>query len=495
MLLRDILRGLPNYQIDGSLDFDVKNIYYDSRRVTENSLFICIEGLEFDGHDFIGHAVEKGAKVIVANQGRNIKTSGGVNIVYVPDTRRAMVDISKAFFGNPGTRIRLMGITGTNGKTTTTYIIKAILDKTGSKNAVLGTIKNIIGDRIIETERTTPESMDLQRLLRYMVDEGVENAIMEVSSHSLEMGRVEGCDFDVGIFTNITQDHLDFHKTFDNYLGAKIKLFKKSKKAAINIDDPSSNKIIDSIQGDITTYGIHKKSDIYAKNININNKGTRFTLVLPGQQRNISLKIPGIFSVYNALAAATCCNIIGIDIDTIKLGLESMPNIPGRFQAVNAGQPYTVIVDYAHTPDGLENVLRAIKGFAEGDIITVFGCGGDRDTAKRPMMGKVAGQYSDICILTSDNPRSEEPLDIIKDIEKGIIDTKCIYKSIENRKEAIKEALSIAKEKDVVLIAGKGHETYQIIKDKTIHFDDSEVVRELLEGELRRGKNDCTGNC
>ena len=495
MLLKDILRDLPNYQIDGSLDFDVKNIYYDSRRVTQDSLFICIQGLEFDGHNFIDQAVQKGARVIVANQGRDIHTPAGVNVVYVPDTRRAMADISKAFYGNPGAKLRLMGVTGTNGKTTTTYMVKAILDVAGGKNALLGTINNIIGNRVIKTEMTTPESMDLQRLLRLMVDEGVQNAIMEVSSHSLEMGRVEGCHFDVGVFTNITQDHLDFHKTFDNYLKAKIKLFEKSKNAAINIDDPNSGTIIKNVRCDVTTYGIDKKADVYAKDIVTSNEGTRFTLVSSGGQRSISLKIPGMFSVYNALAATACCSIIGIDMDTIKLGLENIPDIPGRFQTVNAGQPYTVIIDYAHTPDGLENVLKTIKGFAEGNIITVFGCGGDRDATKRPIMGRVAGQYSDICILTSDNPRSEEPLDIIKDIEKGITETKCLYRSIENRREAIREALAIAKEKDVVLIAGKGHETYQIIKDKTIHFDDREVVKELLEGELCRGKNDCTGNC
>ncbi|HQJ37826.1 MAG TPA: UDP-N-acetylmuramoyl-L-alanyl-D-glutamate--2,6-diaminopimelate ligase, partial [Bacillota bacterium] len=382
----------------------------------------------------------------------------------------------------------LIGITGTNGKTTTTYLIKSIMEANKQKIGLLGTISTQIGDKIYISSRTTPEALDLQCLFREMADSDVDYAVMEVSSHSLELGRVEGCNFKIGIFTNLTQDHLDFHKTIENYRNAKKKLFYMvNGTSIINIDDEHGRIIADELRNNgikLITYGIDNKADIMAKNIDITSKGVGFTIVTPEYEAELNISIPGKFSVYNALAAASAAYAEGLDRDVIREGLGKVDNVPGRSEIIKTKTPYTVIVDYAHTPDGLQNILASVKEYAKGRIITLFGCGGDRDKEKRPIMGNIAGRMSDYCIITSDNPRTEEPMDIIRQIEAGIKSTGCDYICIENRRDAIKFALAMAKPDDIVLLAGKGHETYQVLKDRTIPFDERDIVEELLREEV-----------
>lgn len=479
MKLNDILREVPYIKADGDLNIDIQGLHYDSRKVTPNSVFFCIEGFKVDGHEFAGSAVSKGASVVVLR--RDIPLPYDVTKVFVEDVRHSMALFASAFYGHPSDELTLIGVTGTNGKTTITYMIKSILEKSGEAVGVIGTITNMIGKDVLPSEHTTPESVDLQALLKEMENRGVGKVAMEVSSHSLSLDRVIGCNFDVGIFTNLTQDHLDFHGTLENYLKAKAKLFDLSKTGVINIDDKSGQIILEGIKGKSITYGIDNHADVMAENINITAKGSEFDLCILNKDKvHISLNIPGDFSVYNALASAAACHAVGVSTQDIKDGLENLQGVPGRFELLNINTPYSVIVDYAHTPDGLKNILETARNITEGRLITLFGCGGDRDAKKRPIMGEMAGKFSDLCIVTSDNPRTEEPMAIIKDILPGIDRTGCPYVVIENRREAISYALKHAQPGDVVILAGKGHETYQILKDRTIHFDEKEIVSELL---------------
>ena len=481
MILRELLKGIDVLRTEGSLDVDINEIFYDSRQVTPGSLFFCIEGFKADGHEFAPKAVEKGAVAVLLQ--RDVELPDGVTKVFVEDTRRSMGYISSAFYGNPTENMILFGVTGTNGKTTTTYMIKSILEQSGRKTGLIGTITNMIGSRKIPAERTTPESPDLQRLFHEMRKENVDAVVMEVSSHSLELSRVAGCVFDVGIFTNLTQDHLDFHGTIENYREAKAKLFKQSRMAVINVDDEHGRIILDRLDGHSFTYGIYKPADIFARDIEITAEGVSFNLHILGGKIGVNLRIPGIFSVYNALAAASACYAAGISLSDIQAGLEGIRGVPGRFELLDTGTDYSVILDYAHTPDGLENILKTARDLTQGRIVTLFGCGGDRDSAKRPLMGEVTGKYSDFCIVTSDNPRSEEPMKIIYDILPGLKKTGCPYIVIEDRRQAIEYALKNARKDDVIILAGKGHETYQQIKGKTIHFDEKEIVAEILGRE------------
>ncbi|HHY82698.1 MAG TPA: UDP-N-acetylmuramoyl-L-alanyl-D-glutamate--2,6-diaminopimelate ligase [Clostridiales bacterium] len=481
MILRELLKGINVLRTEGSLDIDIKEIFYDSRQVTPGSLFFCIEGYKADGHDFAPMAVEKGAVAVLLQ--KDVKLPDGITKVFVEDTRKSMGYISSAFYGNPTENLILFGVTGTNGKTTTTYMIKSILEQSGKKTGLIGTITNMIGDRKIPAERTTPESPDLQKLFHEMLQEKADAAVMEVSSHSLELSRVVGCIFEVGIFTNLTQDHLDFHGTLDNYREAKAKLFDQSRIAVINVDDESGRMILDRLESHAFTYGIYKPADIFARDIEITAEGVSFNLHILGGKIGVNLRIPGIFSVYNALAAASACYAAGVSLDDIQAGLESIRGVPGRFELLDTGTDYSVILDYAHTPDGLENILKTARDLTQGRIVTLFGCGGDRDSAKRPLMGEVTGKYSDFCIVTSDNPRSEDPMKIINDILPGLKKTGCPYIVIEDRRQAIEYALKNAKKNDVIILAGKGHETYQQIKGKTIHFDEKEIVAEILGRE------------
>ncbi len=464
-------------QVFGDDRTEITSVTYDSRQVCPGALFFCISGFKTDGHKYAPMAVEKGAAALVVTRRLDID----ITQILVEDDRRAMALISRAFYGKPDESLQMIGITGTNGKTTTTYMIKSVLENAGRKTGLIGTIVNMIGSATLPTERTTPESPDLFALLRRMADEGCDSVVMEVSSHSLELGRVTGILFDVAVFTNLTQDHLDFHLTLDNYLAAKKKLFLSAKTAAMNLDDPSAKRMMEGIDTEWRTYGIKENTDVYARNIEITPRGVTYDLCTRQGMLPLSLKIPGIFSVYNSLSAATACLLLGIGLESIKTGLEAMPSVAGRFEVMETGsRPFTMILDYAHTPDSLENTLLTVREFARGRIITVFGCGGDRDRTKRPIMGEIAGRLSTYVVITSDNPRTEQPLTIIAEIEGGIKKTDCAYRCIESRRDAIRYAIHSAQPEDIIVLAGKGHETYQEINGVKHPFDEKIVVAELL---------------
>jgi len=476
MKLYEILK-----EIDCSIfgeDREITSIEYDSRNVKEGSLFIAISGYQTDGHLYIEKAVENGAAAILAEKADNIPE--GVTYAISPDTRAAMAMAGAAFYGDSAKRLNVIGITGTNGKTTTTYLIKQILELKGIKTGLIGTNQNLIGNTVLETGRTTPESLDLQKLLAQMEAEGVTHVIMEASSHALYLKRVYGIEFAAGAFTNLTRDHLDFHETFENYCDAKAILFKNCRAGSINIDDEWAQRIMAGATCPIKTYGVEKDADIKAENIRLSQRGVIFNVNYEGKTYEVKLSIPGMFSVYNALTAISVCLSLGISFEDIIKGLMIAKGVKGRCEVVNILADYTVIIDYAHTPDGLENIINTVRGFAEGRVITVVGCGGDRDKTKRPIMGEMAGRMSDLAVITSDNPRSEEPELIIKDILAGMVGMEDKYETVCDRKEAIKYAMSIAKAGDVIILAGKGHETYQILKNETIDFDERKIVKEIF---------------
>ncbi|SFJ58238.1 UDP-N-acetylmuramoyl-L-alanyl-D-glutamate--2,6-diaminopimelate ligase [Thermoflavimicrobium dichotomicum] len=483
MELREILHLTPYKLLQGSLDIEVDDIAFDSRKVTPNTMFVCIPGFKRDGHQFIPQSLEKGATVLVVEKEVS-HIPENVTVIKVESSRKALPQLSSIFFGEPTKDVNLIGITGTNGKTSVSFLISKILRTAGRKVGVTGTVCKQVGDKVIPfdtTTPTTPEASDLQRLFKLMLDEGAQDIVMEVSSMALELGRVDACRFKVGVFTNFTQDHLDDHGTMENYKNAKLKLFNRCEANVINLDDPLSAEILEIATGSIITYGInHQEADLTASDIIISAEGVRFTMNYNGDEQCIFLRIPGKFSVYNALAAAGACLNLGITLKEIADGLAAVKGVRGRFESFHTPGGYSVIVDYAHSPDSLENVLTTVREFAKGRIITVFGCGGDRDPSKRPNMGKVAGQLSDCCVLTSDNPRSEDPIKILQDIEVGIKETNCPYKKFVDRKEAIYFAMQSAQPQDVIIIAGKGHENYQEIKGTKIRFDDAEVVKEFL---------------
>lgn len=461
-------------------DLDITSIAYDSRKVVEGGVFVCIKGYETDGHKFAQAAVANGAAVIVAED----KIDVDVPVVYVENSRRAIAELACTLYGEPSKKLSLVGITGTNGKTTITYLIKSILEAANKRVGIIGTNQNIIGDKVLLTKSTTPttpNALELQQLFTEMVHYGAEYVVMEVSSHALELDRVYGCEFDVGVFTNLTQDHLDFHKTMENYLNAKAKLFGLSKKGVVNFDDDGGKTIVNN--GDcncILKTGLGEGCDLRAENIKITSRGSQFDMVYNGKTYHAMVAIPGKFSVYNALCAAGAALQLGIDIDTVIKGLASATGVVGRVEVVPTDTDYTVIIDYAHTPDGLMNIINCVKGFAEGRVITLFGCGGDRDNTKRPIMGEIAGNLSDYSIITSDNPRTENPEAIVKEIEEGIKKTNGKYITITDRREAIGYALDMAKPNDVIILAGKGQETYQIIGREKFDFDERiEVYRHL----------------
>jgi len=469
---------LHGMQIIGDDKTEIKSIEYDSRKVCEGALFFCITGFKTDGHKYAKDAVENGAAALMVTRKLDID----VPQILVKNSRRSMALISREFYGQPDENLKMIGITGTNGKTTTTYMIKSILETAGIKTGLIGTIHNMIGTTEIPTERTTPESPDLFALLKRMADEECECLVMEVSSHSLVLERVAGINFDVSVFTNLTQDHLDFHETFENYAEAKKQLFIQSGSAAMNADDEYVQILMDGVDCAFSTYGIKDKADVYAKNIEITPRGVTFDMGCNVGMVPISLKIPGIFSVYNSLSAATACLLLGQGLENIKTGLEAMPGVDGRFEVLDtADLPFTMILDYAHTPDSLENTLKTVKEFARGRIVPVFGCGGDRDAEKRPVMGEVAGKLSTFAIITTDNPRSEDPFKILDAVEEGMKRTDCKYICIENRREAIKYSIENAQPDDIIILAGKGHETYQEINGVKHPFDEKVVVNELLQ--------------
>jgi UDP-N-acetylmuramoyl-L-alanyl-D-glutamate--2,6-diaminopimelate ligase len=485
MKLKELIKNISIVDIIGEVDVNVEGIAYDSRKVKKNYIFVCVVGMKTDGHTYMDQSIKSGANVVVVQ--KDIEPIKGVTIIKVADSRKTLAKVSANFFQNPTESMDVIGVTGTNGKTTITHLIKNILGKSGVPAGLIGTISHQILDKEYKANNTTPESLELQKMFKEMKEVKVNACAMEVSSHSLVLDRVEGINFKIGVFTNLTRDHLDFHESIENYKNAKAKLFYQTTLAnIINIDDPYGDEIaqeVKPLQTKLITYGIKGKADIYAEDISISPKGANFTLVTPKFKGNIKISTPGMFSVYNALAAMAVCYALGFEYEQIKKGIESIEGVPGRFESIQNEKNHTVIVDYSHTPDALENALNTIKEFVEGKIITVFGCGGDRDKVKRPMMGEIAGKLSDLCIITSDNPRSEEPNEIIKAIEVGIKKTNCKYKMIVDRKEAIKEAIKNSNEKDIILIAGKGHETYQILKDQMIDFDDRKIAQEILREE------------
>ena len=479
MKLYEVMNGIEFENLCGSEKTEIEGIAYDSRLVEKGYAFVCINGFNTDGHKYIENAVASGAKIIIVE--KNVDAIDNVCILKVKNARAALAKMSANFYKNPSEKMNIIGVTGTNGKTTTTYIIKSVLDTTGHKVGIIGTIENRIGNRVLHTERTTPESLDLQKLLNDMFLEEVDSVVMEVSSHALDLNRVDCCEYNIGVFTNLTQDHLDYHVNMENYKMAKAKLFKACDNSVINIDDEAGKYMQDIAKGKVLTVGIDKEADIMAKEIKMSYDGIEFDLVYLNDSYPIKLNMLGRFSVYNVLVSVGACVFMGMPMDSIIHGIEVIKGVKGRFETIKNPNGFSVVVDYAHTPDSLENVLKTAKEFVKGNIITVFGCGGNRDKTKRPIMGEIAGELSTYCIITNDNPRSENPETISQEIEKGIKETLCPYEKILDRKEAILKAVSIAKRDDIVIIAGKGHETYQIFSDKTIHFDDMEVVLQAFE--------------
>lgn len=495
LLLGELGELLFGSVLRGDRGTPIKGVQFDSRKVQEGDLFICLRGQRFDGHDYVHEAEEKGAVALIVER----EVDSKLPQLVVKDTRYAMAFIASCYYGHPSRDIKVIGVTGTNGKTTITYLLDRILRDQHKQTGLMGTIRVKIGDRIFESSHTTLESLELQKNLRKMCDAGVEYCVMEVSSHALELGRVRGTRFRTAIFTNLTQDHLDYHLTMDNYRSAKALLFARMDNmfsdehhqlqyAVLNADDDVTAEYARITNAQVITYGIRRPADVRGTNIQVTQEGTTFSMHTPEGTVPVRLKMFGMFSVYNALAAASAALAEHIPLESIKSSLESIPGVEGRFEPVYEGQPYLVLVDYAHTPDSLENVLRTIQEFAEGRIITVFGCGGDRDRTKRPLMGEKAALYSDYIYITSDNPRTEDPQQILDDIEQGIrrhlLQRKVHYERISDRREAIRRAVAQAEGKDVVLIAGKGHETYQEIQGVRYPFDDREVAREAIRSRF-----------
>lgn len=463
-------------------DFEVSAVCYDSRKVTEGSMFICLSGTNFDGHEYASLAQQNGASVIVAQK----QTDSTLPHVIVEDTRYAMFELAAAWFSHPERKMKFIGVTGTNGKTSAVFYIKAILDRLGKKTGLIGTVSNMIGDKVLPSGVTTPEPYALFELLSQMAEQEVEYVAMEVSSHSIVQKRVCGITFDVGVFTNLTQDHLDYHGTMENYKAAKFGLFDISKTAVINIDDETGREFANAVTIPKYTYStIHNSADFVAKEIKLRASGVKFLTVTRGSIAKVHAPTPGGFTVYNLLCAIGAVCALGFDFAEITPTLENIVGVCGRAEIISGERPYTVMIDYAHTPDGLENILCSVREYAEGRIITVFGCGGNRDKTKRPIMGKIAGKYSDYVIVTSDNPRLEEPMSIIEDILPGVKSTKTHYCVLENRRDAIKHAIEMAKDGDVVLLAGKGHENYQVIGTEKTDFDEHAIALEYME-ELKK---------
>ncbi len=477
MKLSQLMKGYPGVRNPGYNDVDIQKICYDSRKVEPGDLFVCISGFVTDGHQYARAAVEKGAAALLCER----EVEADVPTLLVDDTRKALAYAADRFYDHPSGKFKLIGITGTNGKTTTTYLVKRILEDAGQRVGLIGTNQNMIGDQILPSARTTPESLELQELFARMADAGVDAVVMEISSHSLELSRVAYCEIDIGAFTNLTQDHLDFHKDMEHYFLAKAKLFEMCKTGVVNIDDPAGIRLLESCRCVPVSYGVDNAADIYAYDMEFGSDHASFLANILGKEIRIRLNTPGKFSVYNGLCAIGICTACGISAEVIAKGLSEMKGVSGRAEVLPLGKPYTVMIDYAHTPDGLENILKSIRGFAKGRVVTLFGCGGDRDRTKRPIMGEMAGKLSDFCIVTSDNPRSEDPAAIVREVEAGVKQTDCPYTVIVNRRDAIFYALQHALPEDVILLAGKGHETYQILADGTIHFDEREVVAECLK--------------
>ncbi len=477
MRLEKLISGLLVLDSTASADMEISGVAYDSRAVKPGDLFVAVKGFQSDGHNYIPMAVEKGAAAVLCQQ----VPGADVPYILVEDSRLALALVSAAWFDHPADGMVMVGVTGTNGKTTTTTLLKEMLEAdSGAKVGLLGTNKNMIGDLELPAERTTPESFELQKLLRDMADAGCSHVVMEVSSHSLVLSRVAGITFDLGVFTNLTQDHLDFHGTLENYLAAKAKLFEICRQGIVNLDDPAAETILKQAKCPVLTLSAKgKQADLLAENIIFSAEKVSFNALYKGKTQAAELGIPGTFSVYNALTALACGLLLGMDEARAVRALAGCHGVKGRAEVVPTGRDYTVLIDYAHTPDALENILSAVRGFAKGRVIALFGCGGDRDRTKRPIMGRIAEDMADFVIVTSDNPRTEQPAAIIEDILAGMekAEKRVV---VEDRVQAIHWALDNAKKDDIIVLAGKGHETYQIVGTQKFHMDEREIVAEYL---------------
>lgn len=483
MKLQQVLNGLTILETNVPLDLEISGVSYDSRQTVPGDLFVAVTGFASDGHKFIPTAMGKGAVCTLCER----IPEQNVPFVRVENTRSALAVIGANWFDHPAQKLHMVGVTGTNGKTSVTTILKSVLEEAiGAKVGLVGTIQNMIGEEAIATERTTPESFELQKLLAQMVQKGCSHCIMEVSSHALVLNRVDEIPFEVGVFTNLTQDHLDFHKTMDAYAEAKAMLFSRCRHGVFNIDDAYCGMMLDAATCSVMTVSAKQNADLYAKNISLGADHIAMQVEYQGLKLSVHLGIPGEFTVYNSLSVLGAALCLGLTPEQILPALAKSHGVKGRVEVVpTPEQPFTVLIDYAHTPDALENVLKSVRGFCKGRIIAVFGCGGDRDATKRPEMGEAGVRLSDLAIITSDNPRTEDPMKIIADILVGADHAGKPYEVVENRRLAIRRAMDIARENDIIVLCGKGHETYQIIGFEKTHLDEREEVAAYLE-ELNR---------
>ena len=479
MKLKDLLRGVCALESNVCPDTVIEAVCYDSRKVTPGSLFVAVTGFAADGNRFIPMALSKGAVAVVTAK----KPEADIPYILVESARLALAQLGANWYGHPAREMTMVGITGTNGKTSVTLLLKHVLEQVkGAKVGLIGTMENLVGDEVIPTDRTTPESFELQGLFRRMADAGCGYCVMEVSSHAITLDRVGGVHYDVAAFTNLSEDHLDFHKTMDAYCDAKAELFSRCGAAVINGDDAYAPRMLAKAPANTLTYSQKDRNGLYAENVEMMADGVRFTAVLGENRVDVRLGIPGKFTVYNAMTVLGAALQLGIRLEESAAALATARGVKGRVEVVpTPGKNYTVLIDYAHTPDGLENVLSSVRGFCKGRLIGVFGCGGDRDPIKRPIMGQIGVRLSDVAIITSDNPRSEDPMAIIGDILKGIPETAGNYEVVENRVKAIHHAMDIAEKDDIIVLAGKGHETYQEICGVKHHLDEREVVAQYLQ--------------
>jgi UDP-N-acetylmuramoyl-L-alanyl-D-glutamate--2,6-diaminopimelate ligase len=491
MELKKVLNGIENYKSKGDLEIDVLSVEDNSKNVKPGSLFVAIKGFEADGHDYVEEAISNGAIAVVLDMNadlKKIKISSEIVVILVQDSRVALAIAACNFYGNASKKFTLIGVTGTKGKTTTTYMIKSILEKMGKKVGLIGTIENYIGDKSLgASNRTTPGSVELQKTFSQMAEEKVDVVVMEVSSQSLKLNRVLGSYFDIGVFTNFSGDHISQkeHSDMNDYFKSKEKLFAMCKIGYANADDFKTSILIkDFPKCEFKTYGIDNTCDLLAKDVTITNISVDYKVKIGNKNERIRVDIPGRFSVYNSLAAIAVCVDLGATVENIKETMEEI-TIPGRSELVNNSGDYPIMIDYAHTPESLSCILQAVKTYTKGRVISVFGCGGDRDREKRALMGEVSGKIADYTIVTTDNPRTEKPEDIISEIEKGISKTKGKYEVIVDRKEAIKKAITMMNKKDIVVLAGKGHEKYQEIGKEKFEFDERVIVKEIL-AELKK---------
>ncbi len=488
MILKNLLVGLEGLKVRGNLDKEIREIQNDSRKVQNGDMFVAIKGFVSDGHQYIEEVIQKGATAIMVQEGcfdlTTLTIPEDVTIIMLSNTRRGLAITSTNYYGNPSSKFKLIGVTGTKGKTTTTFMIKEILEKAGKKVGLMGTIATYInGRRLEDSDRTTPESIEMQKMFSKMVEEGVEYVVMEVSSQSLKLHRVDGCQFDLCLFTNLSEDHISEkeHPDMKDYFESKMKLFQMCKTGIVNIDDLYGSKIPKMFpDNDITTYGIDNFAKLLAKDITITNSYVDFRVKLTTRNERVKVGIPGRFSVYNSLAAICVAQKFGIDSEIIKEALLEV-RVPGRSELVDNKLELPIMIDYAHSPESLQNILQAVKSYTRGRVISVFGCGGDRDKGKRPIMGEISGKIADFTFITSDNPRTEKPEDIIEQIEQGIKKTKGKYKVVVDRTEAITEAIKMATKRDIIVLAGKGHEPYQEINGVKYDYDERIIVKQIIE--------------